>query len=37
MNDAFRRFPNAGGIPDIYTIVRGSLGDRAAMLTVAMS
>jgi hypothetical protein len=37
MNYAFRRFPKAGGIPDIHTIVRGALSDRAAMLTVAIS
>jgi hypothetical protein len=35
MNYAFRRFPNGDGIPDIYTMVRDSLGNRAAMLTVA--
>jgi hypothetical protein len=35
MNYAFRRFPNSGGIPDIYTMVRDALGDRAAMLSVA--
>jgi hypothetical protein len=35
MNYAFRRFPNGDGIADIYTMVRDSLGDRAAMLSVA--
>ena len=35
MNYLFRRTPNASGIPDIYTMVRDSLGKRGAMLTVA--
>jgi len=35
MNYAFRRTPNQGGIPDIETMVRNSLGDRSAMLAVA--
>jgi hypothetical protein len=35
LNYAFRRFPNGAGIPDIYTMVRDSLGSRAAMLSVA--
>jgi len=35
MNYAFRRYPNAGGIADIYTMVRDSLGTRSAMIDVA--